>query len=47
MQAPIAAYNRWLHAQGRAETMRNCATTFTALALRDRFLVEPMQPRGE
>lgn len=36
MQAPIAAYNRWLHAQGRGETMQNCATTFTALALRGR-----------
>jgi serine/threonine protein phosphatase PrpC len=36
IQGPIAAYNRWLHAQGRGETMRNCATTFTALALRGR-----------
>jgi len=36
MQAPLAAYNRWLHAQGRGETMANSATTFTALALRGR-----------
>lgn len=36
MQAPIAAYNRWLHTQGRGETMLGCATTFTALALRGR-----------
>ena len=36
MQLPLAAYNRWLHAQGRGETMTNSATTFTALALRGR-----------
>jgi serine/threonine protein phosphatase PrpC len=36
MQAPLAAYNRWLHAQGRSETMANSAATFTAFALRGR-----------
>ena len=36
MQVPLAAYNRWLHAQGGRETMRGCATTFTAIALRGR-----------
>ncbi len=36
MQAPLAAYNRWLHAQGRGESMANAATTFTAVALRGR-----------
>lgn len=36
MQLPLAAYNRWLHAQGRGETMRDSASTFTALALRGR-----------
>ena len=36
MQAPLAAFNRWLHAQGRGETMTNSATTFTAIALRGR-----------
>jgi serine/threonine protein phosphatase PrpC len=36
MQAPLAAYNRWLNTQGRGETMANSATTFTALALRGR-----------
>lgn len=36
MQQPLAAYNRWLHAQGRGETMAMCATTLTALALRGR-----------
>ena len=36
MQAPLVAYNRWLHAQGQGETMRDAATTFTALALRGR-----------
>jgi serine/threonine protein phosphatase PrpC len=36
MQAPLTAYNRWLHSQGRGETMANSATTFTALALRGR-----------
>ena len=36
MQRPLAAYNRWLHAQGRGETMADSATTFTAIALRGR-----------
>lgn len=36
MHAALAAYNRWLHAQSRGETMLGCATTFTALALRGR-----------
>ena len=36
MQAPMDAYNRWLNTQGRGESMRGCATTFTAIALRDR-----------
>ena len=36
MQQPLAAYNRWLHAQSRGETMAMCATTLTALALRGR-----------
>ncbi len=36
MQAPLAAYNRWLHSQGRGETMANSATTFTAVAIRGR-----------
>lgn len=36
MQAPLAAYNRWLHSQGRGETMTDSATTFTALAVRGR-----------
>jgi serine/threonine protein phosphatase PrpC len=36
MQQPLAAYNRWLHAQSRGETMANCGTTLTALALRGR-----------
>jgi serine/threonine protein phosphatase PrpC len=36
MQAPLAAYNRWLHGMGRGEAMTNSATTFTALALRGR-----------
>jgi serine/threonine protein phosphatase PrpC len=36
MQAPLAAYNRWLHSQGRGETMTDSASTFTALALRGR-----------
>ena len=36
MQAPLAAYNRWLHAQARGEAMTDSATTFTALALRGR-----------
>lgn len=33
MSAPLTAYNRWLNAQARGETMRDAATTFTALAL--------------
>ena len=36
MQLPLTAYNRWLHAQARSDTMLNAATTFTALALRGR-----------
>lgn len=36
MQAPLAAYNRWLHAQARGHEMTDSATTFTALALRGR-----------
>jgi serine/threonine protein phosphatase PrpC len=36
MQAPLAAYNRWLHGMGRGEAMTNSATTFTAIALRGR-----------
>lgn len=36
MHVPLAAYNRWLHAQGRSEAMANSATTFTAFALRGR-----------
>ncbi|MEO6093669.1 MAG: bifunctional protein-serine/threonine kinase/phosphatase [Novosphingobium sp.] len=32
----MAAYNRWLHAQGRGTIMANSATTFTAIALRGR-----------
>ena len=36
MQTPLVAYNRWLNAQARGETMANSATTFTALALRGR-----------
>src|SRR5688572_11697624 len=36
MQQPLAAFNRWLHAQARGHTMANSATTFTALALRGR-----------
>jgi serine/threonine protein phosphatase PrpC len=36
MQAPMVAYNRWLNAQGRGDAMTNCATTFTAFALRGR-----------
>lgn len=36
MQVPLAAYNRWLHAQGRGDAMASSATTFTALALRGR-----------
>jgi serine/threonine protein phosphatase PrpC len=36
MAAPLVAYNRWLHAQGRGATMTNSASTFTAFALRGR-----------
>lgn len=36
LHGPIAAYNRWLHAQGLGETMRHSATTLTAMALRGR-----------
>lgn len=36
MQVPLAAYNRWLHAQGQGEAMLGSATTFTAMALRGR-----------
>ena len=36
MAVSLAAYNRWLHAQGRGERMRDAATTVTALALRGR-----------
>lgn len=36
MLTPLAAYNRWLHAQARGQTMANSATTFTAFALRGR-----------
>ncbi len=36
MQTPLAAYNRWLHAQARGQAMTDCATTFTAFALRGR-----------
>ena len=36
MQIALAAYNRWLHTQGRGEVMAGSASTFTALALRGR-----------
>lgn len=36
MQVPLAAYNRWLHAQGRGAAMTDSASTFTAFALRGR-----------
>ncbi|MDP9056982.1 MAG: protein kinase [Pseudomonadota bacterium] len=36
LQTVLEAGNRWLHAQGQTEAMANCATTFTALALRGR-----------
>lgn len=36
MHGALAAYNRWLHAQGRGDAMANSATTFTAFALRGR-----------
>jgi len=36
MQRPLAAYNRWLHAQARGDAMTDSATTLTALALRGR-----------
>ncbi len=36
MQTALAAYNRWLHAQGRGNGQGGSATTFTGLALRGR-----------
>src|SRR5262249_2276012 len=36
MQAPLQAYNRWLHSQARGEMMTDSATTLTAIALRGR-----------
>jgi serine/threonine protein phosphatase PrpC len=36
LQTVLEAGNRWLHAQGQTEAMANCATTFTAFALRGR-----------
>ena len=36
MQAPLAAYNRWLHAMGRGDSMTDSATTLTAIAMRGR-----------
>jgi len=36
MHRPLAAYNRWLHAQAQGDAMAASATTFTALALRGR-----------
>ena len=36
MQAPLNAYNRWLHGMGRGETMTDSASTLTAIALRGR-----------
>ncbi|HVR91985.1 MAG TPA: bifunctional protein-serine/threonine kinase/phosphatase [Novosphingobium sp.] len=36
MMLPLTAFNRWLHAQGRGETMTDSATTLTAIALRGR-----------
>ncbi len=36
MNDPLAAYNRWLHTQGRGHAMQDSATTFTALAMRGR-----------
>ncbi|MEO5586684.1 MAG: protein kinase [Novosphingobium sp.] len=36
MQAPLAAYNRWLHAQARGELMTDSAATLTGIALRGR-----------
>ena len=36
IQEPLAAYNRWLFAQGQSEGMRGAATTCTAIALRGR-----------
>ncbi len=36
MQIPLSAYNRWLYAQGRGDSMAHSATTFTAFALRGR-----------
>lgn len=36
MQQPLAAYNRWLHAQARGHVMTDSAATLTAVALRGR-----------
>ncbi len=36
MQAPLVAYNRWLHGMGRGDAMTDSATTLTAMALRGR-----------
>lgn len=36
LHRPLAAYNRWLHAQAQGDAMAASATTFTALALRGR-----------
>ncbi len=36
LQTTLEAGNRWLHAQGRTDAMADCATTFTAIALRGR-----------
>ena len=36
LQAPMVAYNRWLHAMGRGEAMADSASTFTGMALRGR-----------
>lgn len=36
MHVPLAAYNRWLHAQARGDGMTDSAATFTAFALRGR-----------
>lgn len=35
-ERPLAAYNRWLHAQGRTETMQGAGTTLTALIVKGR-----------
>ena len=36
MQAPLTAYNRWLHTQARGDAMADSATTLTGIALRGR-----------